>query len=107
MQAPCFVSNAKRCEARKHRRKGNNMTLYEALQDAGKGRIVDTGCDYKLIALAKGRYTFTTFTGYTFTLEATGSPAENARQIERQFYAESTKNRFLYNEIKRMDYKKF
>jgi len=83
------------------------MTLLEALEDIGKGRIIDNGCDYELIALAKGRYTFTFWrTGGKFEIILTGKQGDNARQIQREFFNYCEKNHLLYNEITSADYTK-
>ena len=83
------------------------MTLYEALQDIGKGRFTDNGCDYQIIALAKGRYNFKFWrTGATLEITLAGKPGENARQIERAFYTYCEKNHLLYDEITSADYSK-
>lgn len=62
------------------------MTLYQALQDVNKGRIIDNGCNYELIALAKGRYTFELFSGRSITIICNDTPAENARKLENNYY---------------------
>ena len=64
------------------------MTLLEALEDIGKGRIFEVGgCEYYLAALAKGRYTMK---NHWHSLEKTvilsGKPGENAREIEKAYY---------------------
>lgn len=83
------------------------MTLLEALEDIGKGRIIDNGCDYELIALAKGRYTFTFWrTGEALEITLTGKQGENAQQIERIFNEYCYKNHLSYNEIYSADYTK-
>lgn len=85
------------------------MTLYEALQDIGKGRFVDNGCDYELIAIAKGLYTFTVRT-YTAPYEQIikirldGKQGENARDIEKQFYEKV--ERHCNNRITKAEYKR-
>ena len=61
------------------------MTLLEALQDIGKGRIIDNGCDYQLIALAKGVYTITIENGRKIEITLDGKQGENARRIEGEF----------------------
>ena len=66
------------------------MTLLEALQDIGKGRIIDNGCSYDLIALAKGIYTFTVRTyseEKSIEIKLDGKQGENARRIESIFYS--------------------
>ena len=69
------------------------MTLFEALQDMGKGRIIDTGCDYELIALARGVYTFHFWeTGEDLVITLSETPAENARAIKKQFSAYCRQN---------------
>ena len=62
------------------------MTLLEALQDIGKGRIIDNGCSYELIALAKGAYTFTLANGKEISIILNGKQGENAEHIEKDFY---------------------
>ena len=62
------------------------MTLYEALQDIGKGRFYDTGCDWDCVALAKGTYTFEFHDAPTFTITLDGKQGDNARMIEKEFY---------------------
>lgn len=68
------------------RKEANTMTLYEALQDIGKGRIIDNGCDFELIALAKGRYTFTLADESTIEIITDGRQGENARDLEKEYY---------------------
>jgi len=68
------------------------MTLYEALQDIGKGRFVDNGCDYELIALAKGLYTFTVSTHtapyeQVIEIRLDGKQGENAHNLEKEYYS--------------------
>lgn len=83
------------------------MTLYEALQDIGKGRFVDNGCDYDLIALAKGTYTFRNdWEDYAFTITLDGKQGENAQKIEREYFKFCTDNRKMYNAITSAEYKK-
>lgn len=65
------------------------MTLYEALQDIGKGRIIDNGCDFELIALAKGRYTFTLADESTIEIIINGRQGENARNLEKEYYSKA------------------
>ena len=65
------------------------MTLYEALEDIGKGRIIEVGggCELYLAALAKGRYTMKNYWhGKEKTVILTGTPGENARTIEKAYY---------------------
>ena len=57
------------------------MTVLEALEDIGKGRIIDNGCDYELIALAKGTYTFHFSIGETDTITLSGGRGANAHQM--------------------------
>lgn len=61
------------------------MTLYEALQDIGKGRFYDNGCDWDFVALAKGTYTFEFWDAPTFTITLDGKQGDNARMIEKAF----------------------
>lgn len=66
------------------------MELYEALQDIGKGRFYDNGCDYTFSALASGVYNFEIYfySGEIKPLEivVNGKPSENAETLEREFY---------------------
>lgn len=62
------------------------MTLYEALQDIGKGRFYDNGCDWDFVALAKGVYTFEFWDAPTFTITLDGKQGDNARMIEKEYY---------------------
>ena len=80
------------------------MTLLEALQDIGKGRIIDNGCDYELIALAKGVYTFTLANEQIIKITLDGKQGENARRIDREFY--NTANKIYRNSIVKAEYKK-
>jgi len=80
------------------------MTLLEALQDIGKGRIIDNGCDYELIALAKGVYTFTLANEQEVKIILDGKQGENARKIDREFY--NTANKIYRNSIVKAEYKK-
>jgi len=80
------------------------MTLLEALQDIGKGRIIDNGCDYELIALAKGVYTFTLANEQIIKITLDGKQGENARRIDREFY--SAANKIYRNRIVKAEYKK-
>lgn len=85
------------------------MTLYEALQDIGKGRFVDNGCDYELIALAKGTYTFIVNTYRTpyeqvVKIRLDGRQGENAHNIERLF-SEQVKS-FCRNNIIKAEYRR-
>jgi len=57
------------------------MTVLEALSDIGKGRIIDNGCEYELIALAKGTYTFHFSIGVTDSITLSGGRGENAQQM--------------------------
>ena len=88
------------------------MTLYDALQDINRGRFIDTGCDYQMIALAKGRYTITTCychkTGgaAVFSITLTGKQGENAHRIERDFYKFCEEHKLMYNCIYSIDYSK-
>ena len=80
------------------------MTLYEALQDIEKGRFIDTGCDYQIIALAKGFYCFTLASGEKIEIRLDGKQGENARRIEREFYSRAGK---IYRDrIIKAEYKK-
>lgn len=63
------------------------MTLYESLQDIGKGRFIDNGCNYELIALAKGRYTFTLADESAIEIIVDGRQGENARNLEKEYYS--------------------
>lgn len=67
------------------------MTLFESLQDIKKGRFIDTGCDYKLIALAKGLYCFTLASGEKIEIRLDGKQGENAVKIEKEFYSRAGK----------------
>lgn len=83
------------------------MTLYEALQDKGKGRFIDNGCDFEMIALAKGTYTFTVRTdSFPYEKEITiildGKQGENARKMEKEFY--SISGGYYHNKIIALDY---
>lgn len=85
------------------------MTLYEALQDIGKGRFVDNGCDYELIAIAKGLYTFTVSTHtapyeQVIKIRLDGKQGENAREIEMQFSMKV--ERHCSNRITKAEYKR-
>ena len=82
------------------------MTLYEALQDQGKGRIIDNGCDYDLIALAKGSYTARFYNGKVFNITLTGKQGENDRKIEKEYNLFCRDNRTCYNEIQSLDYER-
>lgn len=88
------------------------MTLFEALQDINKGRFVDTGCDYRLLALASGRYTITTQychkTGgaAVFSITLTGKQGENASRIEREFCEFCEYHKLMYNCIHSIEYRK-
>ena len=81
------------------------MTLYEALQDIGKGRIIDNGCDYVMISLAKGRYTIHNG-GKVFSITLTGSQGENARTLEREYNSFCWGSRLDHNRINKIEYKK-
>ena len=87
------------------------MTLYEALQDIGKGRFIDNGCDEELIAIAKGKYRFyfwlpgKTDNGF-IEIVLTGKQGENARQIERQFYTVCQACSLYPNGIIKAEYRK-
>lgn len=80
------------------------MTLLESLQDIGKGRVIDTGCDYELIALAKGTYHFE-FNSFShlepLTVTLTGKQGENARELKRAYY---NHNRLGGNSITKAEY---
>lgn len=78
------------------------MTLYESLQDKGKGRFIDTGCDYEMIALAKGTYTFTLASGATNSIILSGTQGENARKMEKDFYRWT--NGIYHNTITKLEY---
>lgn len=88
------------------------MTLLESLQDIGKGRIIDNGCEYELIALAKGNYTFTTrnYSGeekdFSFTLD--GRQGENAKMIQCLWEAYLRRNAspLLHDKIVKAEYRK-
>lgn len=80
------------------------MTLLEALQDIGKGRIIDNGCDYQLIALAKGKYIFTLANDATIEIRLDGKQGDNARKIEKEFYSRT--NWIYHNRIKKAEYTK-
>jgi hypothetical protein len=89
------------------RKEAEKMTLLEALEDIGKGRIIDNGCDYELIALAKGRYIFVIgWIDEILVIDLDGKPGENARKIERTFDEYCEKNHKLYNCIHHAEYKK-
>ena len=84
------------------------MTLYEALQDMCKGRIIEVGggCDLQLIALAKGTYIFDFARGDRFEIELTGDQGENAYKLEREYYKYIFENHHSYDEIWRKEYRK-
>ena len=83
------------------------MTLYDALQDIGKGRFVDTGCDWQMVALAKGMYTISfRYPREPLTITLTGKQGENAADMERAFYNYIDANHILYNAVTGIDYKK-
>ena len=70
-----------------------SMTLFEALQDIGKGRIADVHGTYELIALARGVYTFHFWeTGEDLVITLSETPAENAIAIKKQFSAYCRQN---------------
>ena len=83
------------------------MTVLEALQDIGKGRIIDNGCNYELIAIAKGRYTFHFWeNGQDLIITLAGTPAENAAAIQAQFSAYCKEKRVSEQGITRANYTK-
>ena len=83
------------------------MTLLEALEDIGKGRIIDNGCDYELIALAKGTYTFTIgWVDDYFTITLTGKQGENAQEMQRAFYNYVETHYKEYNCIHKAEYRR-
>lgn len=83
------------------------MTLLEALQDIGKGRIIDNGCEFELIALAKGTYVFKNFWyDDEFEITLTGTQGENAREIQRAFYNYIATNHRIYNSISQAEYRR-
>lgn len=72
------------------------MTLLEALQDIGKGRIIDNGCNYELVALAKGTYKIKNhWHGLETEITLDGKPGENAAAIEKAYYNFLSKNPVL------------
>ncbi len=79
------------------------MTLFEALMDMGKGRFVDTGCDWMLVALAKGTYTFRLYDEDEIIIVLNGTPSENAHRIEKEWY---DKLGWRGNRIIKADYSK-
>ena len=81
------------------------MTLIEALQDICKGRIIDNGCNYELVALAKGKYKFwlNCFQD-VFEITLTGKQGENAETIQRAFNNYLIEKRFYYSEIYKAEY---
>lgn len=81
------------------------MTLIEALQDICKGRIIDNGCNYELIALAKGTYKFW-INCYRDVFEITlkGKQGENAATIQREFNKYLHEKHFYYSEIYKAEY---
>ncbi len=84
------------------------MTLYESLQDKGKGRFIDNGCDFEMIALAKGTYTFTVRTYYApyereIKITLDGKQGENARRMEKEFF-EKTQHGYFANSITKLEY---
>ncbi len=81
------------------------MTLLEALQDIYKGRIIDNGCNYELIALAKGKYKFWLNCFHdVFEITLTGNQGENAATIQREFNKYLIEKRFYYSEIYKAEY---
>ena len=80
------------------------MTIIESLQDIGKGRVIDNGCNYELIALAKGVYTFTISNGEKIEITLTGRQGENAAQIEKEFYRQAKP--MHHNAIIKAEYRK-
>ena len=84
------------------------MTLLEALQDIGKGRIIDNGCEYELIALAKGAYTFTLANGAQIEIKTAGKQGENAAQLVREYRekAQRIAHGAYYNSIIKAEYKR-
>ena len=81
------------------------MTLIEALQDICKGRIIDNGCSYELVALAKGHYKFwvNRFQD-VFEITLTGKQGENATTIQREFNKYLDEKHFFYSEIYKAEY---
>lgn len=71
------------------RKENKTMTLFESLQDIGKGRFIDNGCDYELIALAKGLYCFTLASGEMIEIRLDGKQGENAAKIEKEYYSKA------------------
>ena len=82
------------------------MTLYEALQDINKGRFVDTGCDFQIVALAKGFYTIYNG-GKVFSISLTGKQGDNARTIEKEYNSFCWAEHLEHNCIHSIVYKKF
>ena len=87
------------------------MTIIEALQDIGKGRIIDNGCEYELIALAKGKYTFTVrnYSGEEkdFSVTLDGRQGENAEMIQCLWEAYLRKESpLLHDKIVKAEYRK-
>lgn len=85
------------------------MTLYEALQDMCKGRIIEVGggCELALVALAKGTYIFEFWRGEDrFEIELTGGQGENAAKIEREFNKFVEEHNYSFDDIWRKEYRK-
>ena len=84
------------------------MTLLESLQDIGKGRIIDNGCEYELIALAKGVYTFTLANGEQIQIKLDGRQGENAAQMLKEYRekAQAINCGAYYNRIIKAEYKR-
>ena len=81
------------------------MTLYEALQDICKGRIIESGGSYELVALAKGHYKFwVNCFQNVFEITLTGKQGENAETIQREFYKYLHEKHFYYSEIYKAEY---
>lgn len=81
-------------------------TLYDALQDIGKGRFIDTGCDYQIIALAKGFYKITMQNGKQFEITLDGKQGENAWQIEKKFYEFCYQTGTDHTEVRQIEYRR-
>lgn len=81
------------------------MTLLEALQDIGKGRVIISSGDYILTALGRGKYIFHIGRiSADFSTMLDGSPADNARKIQEEFSNFCRQNHILYDDITRAEY---
>lgn len=83
------------------------MTLYEALQDIGKGRFYNNGCDYTFAAVAKGTYFFTFPNDETIEITVDGKQSENAWNLEKEYYkkAYAVNYNMYHNRITKAEYK--